>query len=104
MTTETRLDTLDAQQVLLTDGIAQMLQGAWVGFPSLQADLEALSPGIELSPRPPLLTSAAGPPTPPWYLAQYDPNGYATAAGRLVVLSMCAGVGDACNESRPEHG
>ena len=74
MTTTTRLDTLDAQQALLTDGIAQMLQGCWVGFPSLQADLEALSPGIELDPHPPLLSSDAGPPTPPPYLLNFDPN------------------------------
>jgi hypothetical protein len=60
------LDQLDTQQQLLTDSLARMLQGHWTGFPSLQADLEALSPGIELVPHPPVLTSDAGP-EPPRY-------------------------------------
>lgn len=60
------LDTLDQQQALLTDGLRQMLEGRWVSFPSLQADIEALSPGIELAPQPPVLTSEAGP-EPPAY-------------------------------------
>ena len=67
-----RLNTLDTQQALLTDGLSRMLTGEWVGFPSLQADLEALSPGIVLEPRPPTKESEAGPPTPPPWLASYD--------------------------------
>jgi hypothetical protein len=75
---------------LLTDGIAQMLQGAWVGFPSLQADLEALSPGIVIEPHPPLLTSEAGPLTPPWYLANYDPNENMPGQAASWSCSACA--------------
>ena len=69
-----RLNTLDTQQALLTDGLSKMLTGEWVGFPSLQADLEALSPGIVLEPRPPTKESEAGPPTPPSWLASYNPH------------------------------
>lgn len=90
MTTTDQLNTLDTQQALLTDGIAQMLQGAWVGFPSLQADLEALSPGIQLTPKPPLLTSAAGPPAPPWWLAQYNPGEYMPPQQASWSCSACA--------------
>lgn len=69
-----RLDLLDSQQALLTDGIRRMLTGEWVGFPSLEADLGAISPGIELDPHPPLRSSDAGPPAPPAWLKDFDPN------------------------------
>jgi hypothetical protein len=72
--TDERLSVLEAQQGLQTDAIAQMLQGHWVGFPSLEADLGALSPGIQLEPHPPLLSSEAGPPTPPDYLKHFYPS------------------------------
>lgn len=68
------LDQLDQQQALLTDSLACMLTGHWTGFPSLQADIEALSPGIELEPQPPLLTSDAGPETPTGWWANYYPG------------------------------
>ena len=74
MSIEERLGTLDAQQALLTDSLSRMLQGQWTGFPSLEADLEALAPGIELDPHPPLLESEAGPPPAPSWWAQYDPK------------------------------
>jgi hypothetical protein len=90
MTTAERLDVLDTQQALLTDGITQMLRGAWVGFPSLQVDLEALSPGIQIDPHPPLLTSQAGPPTPPWWLAEYNPNEYMPPQQASWSCSACA--------------
>jgi Chitinase class I len=56
---DVRLATLERQQALQTDGVRRMLSGEWDGFPSLAADLGALSPGIELEPRPPLLESQA---------------------------------------------
>lgn len=90
MSVTDQLDTLDTQQALLTDGIAQMLQGAWVGFPSLQADLEALSPGIQLEPKPPLLSSEAGPPTPPWYLANLNRDAYMPPQQASWSCSACA--------------
>jgi hypothetical protein len=68
------LDQLSQQQALLTDSLAQMLQGQWVGFPSLQADILALDPDMILDPHPPVLESEAGPAPPPGWLANYDPN------------------------------
>ena len=84
------LDQLDQQQQLLTDSLKQMLQGAWTGFPSLQADLEALSPGIELAPHPPVLSSEAGPETPTGWWAQYDPNTYMPRQQASWSCSACA--------------
>jgi hypothetical protein len=65
------IDQLNTQQAILTDSLRQMIEGHWVGFPSLQANLDALSPGIMLDPHPPVLTSDAGPP-PPRYA--WNPN------------------------------
>ena len=84
------LDQLDAQQQLLTDSLARMLQGQWTGFPSLQADIEALSPGIELEPHPPVLESEAGPAPPPSYLANYDPDTYMPPQSASWTCSACA--------------
>jgi predicted chitinase len=53
MSWEDRVTILEAQQALLTDGLQHMLQGQWVGFPSLEADLGALAPGRPLAPHPP---------------------------------------------------
>lgn len=82
--TQDRVAALETQQSLLTDGLAKMLTNGWIGFPSLQADLEALSPGIQLAPRPPLVESEVGPPArPAWwqYFQQHrdwpmDPQAY----------------------------
>jgi hypothetical protein len=84
------LDQLDAQQALLTDSLRKMLEGQWTGFPSLQADLEALSPGIQLAPRPPVLESEGGPPTPSGWWAQYDPNTYMPGQVNSWSCSACA--------------
>jgi len=72
--TAAELDQLDAQQALLTDSLGRMLQGQWLGFPSLEANLLALDPGLTLSPRPPLVESEAGPAPPQGWQAVYDPN------------------------------
>jgi len=84
------LDQLDAQQQLLTDSLARMVQGQWTGFPSLQADIEALSPGIQLAPRPPVLESDAGPETPTGWWAEYDPNTYMPGQVNSWSCSACA--------------
>ena len=74
MSAESDLQQLREQQGLLTDSLSRMVQGQWVGFPSLEADLEALSPGIHLNPRPPMLSSEALPPEAPDWLACYEPD------------------------------
>lgn len=63
-TEEDRVATLEVQQGLFSDSLVRMLSSAWTGFPSVQADIEALSPGIELVPEPPVAESQA--PQPPW--------------------------------------
>jgi len=68
------LDQLDQQQALLTDSLRKMLEGQWTGFPSLEANIQALDPGVELAPRPPILESEAGPPAPSGWWADYNPN------------------------------
>jgi hypothetical protein len=70
---EARLTALTQQLQLQTDGLAQMLQGHWTGNPSLEADLNVLSPTTALTPRPPLLTSQAPLPPTGWR-ATYEPN------------------------------
>jgi hypothetical protein len=85
-----RLDVLDAQQALLTDGIAQMLQGRWVGFPSLEADLMALDPSLTLDPHPPVLTSEAGELTPPFWLKDYNPSAHMPHQAASWTCSACA--------------
>jgi hypothetical protein len=70
---EARLKRLQEQLSLQTDGVAQMLQGNWTGPKSLEADLKKLSPTTRLTPRPPLLTSAA-PVAPKGWRATYQPN------------------------------
>jgi hypothetical protein len=62
--TDQRLATLEAQQALFTDSLADMLQNCWVGFPSVEANLLALEPGMQLEPHPPTPESDA--PEPPW--------------------------------------
>jgi hypothetical protein len=64
---------LQQQVRLQTDGLAHMLQGRWTGPDSLESDLKALSPRTHLTPRPPLLTSAAPPPPLGWRAA-YRPE------------------------------
>ncbi|MBV9326126.1 MAG: hypothetical protein JO352_20365 [Chloroflexi bacterium] len=71
MSSDERLDTLERQQALLTDGLSRMLQGQWTGMPSLEADLEALDPTMLLEAQPPVLVSEAGPPPPPDWLAYF---------------------------------
>lgn len=70
---EARLKRLQEQLSLQTDGLAQMLQGHWTGPISLEADLKLLSPSTTLTPRPPLLTSAAPAPATGWR-ATYRPE------------------------------
>jgi hypothetical protein len=62
------LDQLRAQQQLLTDSLAKMLQGQWVGFPSVEANLYALDPNMQgsVTPDPPVTDSE--------YEAQDDPK------------------------------
>ena len=68
------LDQLAAQQSLLTDGLKHMVEGHWVGFPSLEGDINALSPGIQLAPHPPVLQSEAGPEPPKYAWNPHEPQ------------------------------
>jgi hypothetical protein len=70
---EARLHRLKQDLMLQTDGLAQMLQGNWTGPKSLEADLKKLSPTTRLTPRPPLLSSAAPEPETGWRAA-YRPD------------------------------
>jgi hypothetical protein len=85
-----RLDTLDAQQGLQSDCLTKMLTGQWVGFPSLQANLEALSPGIVLEPHPPVKESEGGQKPPAPGLASYDPYTYQPRQAASWTCSCCA--------------
>lgn len=88
--TTAELDQLDAQQALLTDSLGRMLQGQWVGFPSLEANLLALDPGLTLNPRPPLVESEAGPEPPQGWRAVYDPNTYMPPQAASWTCSACS--------------
>jgi hypothetical protein len=68
-----RIAVLERQQAIQTAGVLRMLSGQWTGFPSLVAELDALSPGIQLQPRPPLRQSEAPPPAPTWW-ATFEAN------------------------------
>ncbi len=75
MISEEHLQQLEAQAALQTDCLVRMLQGQWVGFPSLQADLDGLNPTLELTPRPPLLTSEVSAPiNGPAWLEHFNAN------------------------------
>jgi len=68
-----QLDQLDNQQALLTDVLKQMLQNRWVGeLPTVEADLLALDPSLQLAPRPPASISTA--PQPPPTGVQWNPE------------------------------
>jgi len=85
-----RLDTLDQQQALQTDCIIKMLTGEWVGFPSLHANLEALSPGVVLDPHPPTRESEVGAPTPAAGLASFDPHTHQPRQAANWTCSCCS--------------
>jgi hypothetical protein len=70
---EARLTRLKQQLTWQTDGLADMLQGRWTGPQSLEANLKKLSPATRLTPRPPVLTSAAPEPPKGWRAA-YEPS------------------------------
>ena len=54
-----RINQLEAQQAIMTQALIAALQGQWVGFPSVEAHLYALNPGLEgtLTPDPPVVSS-----------------------------------------------
>ena len=70
---EAKLQRLKEQTMLQSDGLAQMLQGNWTGPKSLEADLKKLRPNARLTPRPPLLSSAAPEPPKGWR-STYQPD------------------------------
>jgi len=73
MSLDDDLNQLDQQQALLTDVLAQMLQNRWVGdLPTVEADLLALDPALQLAPRPPTPISQA--PQPPAPGVQWNPS------------------------------
>lgn len=73
MSLDDQLNQLDTQQALLTDVLKQMLQNRWVGeVPTVEADLLALDPSLQLAPRPPASISTA--PQPPPAGVQWNPE------------------------------
>lgn len=74
MATSPEIAQLQQQQVYLTRALQGALEGHWCGAPpSTEAFVAALDPALQIACTPPVLKSAA-PPSPPGYLANYDPN------------------------------
>jgi hypothetical protein len=81
---------LEAQQALLTQALAGMLQGQWCGAPpSAQAFVSALDPGLDVQCTPPLLESDASV-SPPGYLDGYNPRAVQFAQQHSWSCSACA--------------
>lgn len=73
MTVSPEIAQLQQQQVYLTRSLQAMLEGGWCGAPpSVEAFVSALDPGLQVACIPPVLASEA-PPSPPHYLANYNP-------------------------------
>ena len=83
---------LQAQQSLLTDSLRRMLTAEWVGFPSLEADVLALSPGIVLDPHPPMLESQRPEPPTGWQ-AVYDPHAHCTVSVGIFLVNCRLQIG-----------
>jgi len=87
-----RLDTLDRQQVALTEALRAMLEGHWVGEPpSLEAFLYAQDPTLQgtIVARTVRRVSDQPPPKPS-FMANFDPNTPMAPQETSWTCSVCA--------------
>ncbi len=88
----THLDTLDRQQVILTDALRAMLEGNWQGEPpSLESQLYAMNPGLQgtLTVQVPIRDSDQPPPKQS-FMANFDPTTGMAPQENAWSCSVCA--------------